>query len=72
MKKTLVAVANDSWVSCLTEGKEYEVLAVHGSYVLVEEDNKRIVWNYNKLFKLIGEHECDKVDFKFIVNWNIL
>jgi len=56
----------------LTEGKEYEVLAVHGHYVLIEEDNGRVVWNYDRLFELIGEHEEDKVDVKFTVNWNFI
>ena len=66
------AVANDNWIGCLTEGKEYEVLAVHGSYVLIEEDNGRLVWNYDRLFELVGEHEEDKVDVKFTVNWDFI
>ena len=71
-RKNLVAVANDNWISCLTEGESYEVLAVHGSYVLIEEDNGRIAWNYCRLFELVGEHEEDKVDVKFTVNWDFI
>ena len=68
----VVAISNDSWISSLTEGKEYEVLAVHGSYVLIKEDNGRLVWNYDRLFELVGEHEEDKVDVKFTVNWDFI
>ena len=68
----LVGISNDNWISCLTEGKSYEVLAVHGSYVLVEEDNGRLVWNYMKLFNLVGEHEKDKVYVEFRVNWDFI
>ena len=68
----MVAISNDSWVSCLTEGKEYEVLAVHGHYVLIEEDNGRIKWNYDRLFNLVGEHEQDKVNVEFRVNWDFI
>ena len=71
-RNILEAVANDSWISSLTEGKEYEVLATHGHYVLIEEDNGRIVWNYDRLFELVGEHELDKVDVKFTVNWDFI
>ena len=69
---SLVGISNDSWQGCLTEGKEYEVLAVYGHYVLIEEDSGRIVWNYVKLFELVGEHEQDKVNVEFKVNWNII
>ena len=69
---SLVAISNDKWQGSLTEGKQYEVLAVHGHYVLIEEDSRRLVWNYMKLFNLVGEHEEDKVDVKFTVNWNFI
>ena len=68
----MVGISNDSWQGCLTEGRSYEVLAVHGSYVLVEEDSGRIKWNYDRLFQLVGEHEEDKVSVEFKVNWNII
>jgi hypothetical protein len=70
--KNLVGISNDSWQGCLTEGKEYEVLAVHGYYVLIEEDSGRIKWNYDRLFELVGEHEGDKVKMEFTVNWNFI
>lgn len=69
---SVVAISNDYWQGSLTEGKEYEVLAVHGSYVLIEEDNGRLVWNYDRLFQLVGEHEENKIYVKFTVNWNII
>lgn len=68
----MVGISNDNWQGSLTEGKEYEVLAVHGHYVLIEEDSGRIAWNYDRLFQLVGEHEQDKVDVKFTVNWNFI
>ena len=68
----VVAISNDSWISSLIEGKEYEVLAVHGHYILIEEDSGRIKWNYDRLFQLVGEHENDKVNVKFTVNWNFI
>ena len=70
--KNLVGISNDNWISSLTEGKEYEVLAVHGHYVLIEEDNGRIKWNYDRLFNLVGEHEQDKVNVEFRVNWDFI
>ena len=48
------AISKDSWINQLTEGKVYEVLDVHGYYVLIVEDNNRIVWNYAKLFDISG------------------
>ena len=69
---SLVGIANDSWISSLTEGKSYEVLAVHGHYVLIEEDSGRIKWNYERLFELVGEHVENKVNVEFRVNWNFI
>ena len=68
----LVGISNDSWQGCLTEGCRYEVLAIHGHYVLIEEDSGRIVWNYDRLFELVGEHEQDKVSVEFKINWEVL
>ena len=48
------AISKDSWINQLTENKSYEVLDVHGYYVLIVEDNNRIVWNYAKLFDISG------------------
>ena len=68
----MIAISNDSWQGCLTEGRSYEVLAVHGHYVLIEEDSGRIVWVYDRLFDLVGEHEEDKVKMGFKINWNFI
>ena len=67
-----MAISNDKWQGSLTEGRSYEVLAVHGSYVLIEENSGRIVWVYDRLFELVGEHEQDKVNVEFRVNWDFI
>ena len=59
------AISNDSWINQLTEGKSYEVLDVHGYYVLIVEDNNRKVWNYAKLFDVSGSLDEDRKRYGF-------
>ena len=59
------AISNDLWINQLTEGKVYEVLDVHGYYILIVEDNNRIVWNYAKLFEISGSLDEDRIKYKF-------
>ena len=59
------AISKDGWINQLTENKSYEVLDVHGYYVLIVEDNNRIVWNYAKLFDISGSLDEDRTRYKF-------
>lgn len=68
----MVAIAKDDFVSCLTEGKEYEVLAEDGLYILIKEDNGRLVWNYTAVFFTIGKLEWSDKNLKIKVNYNII
>ena len=61
----------DSWISTLTEGKEYEVLATHFPYVCVELDDGRSAWEYNRLFSKCSEEVTDD-RYKFKINWEVL
>ena len=68
----MVAIAKDDFISCLTEGKEYEVLAEDGLYILIKEDNGRLVWNYAAGFSTIGKLEQSDKSLKIKVNYNII
>ena len=68
----MVAIAKDDFISCLTEEKEYEVLAEDGLYVLIKEDNGRLVWNYTALFFIIGKLEQSDKNLKMKINYNII
>lgn len=59
------AISNDSWINQLTEGKSYEVLDVHGYYILIMEDNNRKAWNYTKLFDISGSLDETRKRYKF-------
>ena len=59
------AVSNDSWIGQLTENKSYEVLDVHGYYILIMEDNNRKVWNYTKLFEISGSLDKNRIRYEF-------
>lgn len=66
------ATSKDSWINQLTEGKSYEVLDVHGYYILIVEDNNRKVWNYSKLFEISGKLNEDRIKYKFKTNWEVI
>ena len=68
----MVAIAKDDFISCLTEGKEYEVLAEDGLYILIKEDNGRLVWNYAAMFSIIGKLERSDKNLKIKVNYDII
>ena len=59
------AISKDFWINQLTEGKVYEVLDVHGYYILIVEDDNRKVWNYAKLFDISGSLDEDRIKYKF-------
>ena len=70
----MLAVALDSWQGCFEAGDQFEVLAVYTHYILIKETSGRLVWNYFKLFELIGtfqETETSKT-YKFKINWDIV
>ena len=59
------AISKDFWINQLTEGKVYEVLDVHGYYILIVEDNNRKVWNYAKLFDINGKLDENRKRYEF-------
>lgn len=62
----------DSWISTLTEGKEYEVYDIHNQYYLIRDDLGRLVWEYCKNFtKAVGE-PVKEFDVKFRTNWEVI
>ena len=70
----MLAKALESWQGCFNEGDEFEVLEMHNQYILIKENNGRLVWNYIKEFELIGvfEEKTKIKVYKFKVNWNII
>ena len=70
----MIAKALESWQGCFQVGDEFEVLEMHNQYILIKENNGRLVWNYIKEFELIGvfEEKTKIKVYKFKVNWNII
>ena len=66
------AKAIDTWMGCFAEGDEFDVLGVHGYYILIEESNGRLVWNYKALFEISGDIYTGDSDIPFTINWNII
>ena len=61
----------DTWMGCFAEGDEFDVLGVHGYYILIKESSGRLVWNYKALFEISGD-TCTYGEMPFIINWNII
>ena len=61
----------DSWISTLTEGKDYVVLATQFPYVCIVDDMGRVVWEYSKLFTSCSEEVIDD-RYKYEVNWEVI
>lgn len=61
----------NGFIGCLTEDKEYEIIAVHNQYVAIEEDNGRIAWSFISNFELFN-HNLIINRIEFSINWNIL
>ena len=68
----MVAIAKDSWNGCFTEGDECEVLSIHNQYILIRENNGRLVWNYANMFIITGEFQRSTDTPLYTINWNIL
>lgn len=65
----MIAIAKESFQSCLTEGKAYKVLSVDGQYLLLQEDSGRLVWNWIGIFKIEGI--CSKTE-RMKTNYNFI
>ena len=62
----------DSWISTLTEGKEYEVYDIHNQYYLIRDDMGRLCYEYMKNFTQAVGEPVKKFDVKFKTNWEVL
>ena len=60
----------ENWFGCLIKGKEYKVIAKHDYYVLIEEENGRLAWNYEGIFEITGEVPLEIFPFK--INWEVI
>lgn len=60
----------EHWHGCLIKNKEYDVIAKHDYYILIKEENGRLVWNYEGIFKITGEPPVEIFAFK--INWEVL
>ena len=56
----VIAIAKESFQSCLTERKAYDVLSIEGQYILFTEDSNRLVWNSIGIFTIEGV--CTKTE----------
>jgi len=66
----MIGTALEDFKSCLTKGKEYFIIAKDGQYVLIEEDNGRLVWNWIGIFYV--EDLAMSPNGKMKINWNII
>lgn len=65
----MIAIAKESFQSCLTEGKAYNVLSIDGQYILLIEDSNRLVWNWIGIFTIEGV--CSKTE-RMKTNYNFI
>ena len=66
------AKAINTWMGSFSEGDEFDVLGVHGHYILIKESSGRLAWNYKALFDISGDIYTGDINASFITNWNII